>query len=199
MTERVGFGKRFGAQMIDGIVGSIGGMILGAVFGSLLGGAVAAEAGAVSGEAGMTEIAGAMGGLAGAFAGAVVGSYFGGVIIAVWEACTGAAVGKMALGIKIKSADASPASFGKLLLRSLFKYNVQVLGVITVLTGIEAIESVGSIGGFVMGIGCLLVLGGEKQALHDKLAGTAVYPKDATSAVDHATSVVDQIQKNLES
>ena len=59
MTERVGFGKRFGAQMIDGIVGSIGGMILGAVFGSLLGGAVAAEAGAVSGEAGMTEIAGA--------------------------------------------------------------------------------------------------------------------------------------------
>ena len=44
MTERVGFGKRFGAQMIDGIVGSIGGMRRGAVFGSLRGGGVAAAA-----------------------------------------------------------------------------------------------------------------------------------------------------------
>ena len=132
------------------------------------------------------------------FAGAVMGTYFAGVIIAVWEACTGAAIGKMALGIKIKSADARPASFGKLLLRSLFKYNAQVLGVLTVLTGIEAIRSVGNLGMFVMGIGCLLAFGGEKQALHDKLAGTAVYPKDATSAVDHATSAVDQIQENLE-
>ncbi|HAB11108.1 MAG TPA: hypothetical protein DCE47_05415 [Planctomycetaceae bacterium] len=191
MTERVGFGKRFGASMIDGILGSIGGMILGAVFGGLLGGAVAAEAGAASGEAGAAEVAGALGGIFGAFAGAMVGIAFAGVIIAVWEACTGAAIGKMALGIKIKSADGSPASFGKLLLRSLFKYNAQVLGVITVLTGIEAIESVGNIGMFVVAIGCLLVLGGEKQALHDKLAGTAVYPKDATTAAD-------QIQENLE-
>ena len=191
MTERVGFGKRLWAFIIDVIAGSIGGMILGAVFGGLLGGAVAAEAGAASGEAGAAEVAGALGGVFGAFAGAIVGIAFAGVIIAVWEACTGAAIGKMALGIKIKSADGSPASFGKRLVRSLFKYNAQVLGVLTVLTGIEALESVGNIGMFVMAIGCLLVLGGEKQALHDKLAGTAVYPKDATSAVD-------QIQENLE-
>jgi uncharacterized RDD family membrane protein YckC len=185
MTERVGFGKRFGASIIDGIVGSIGGMILGAVFGGLLvGGAVAAEAGA-------TEGAGALAGFFGALAGAIVGIAFAGVIIAVWETCTGAAIGKMALGIKIKSADGSPASFGKRLVRSLFKYNAQVLGVLTVLTGIEVLQSVGNIGGLVMVIGCLFVLGGEKQAVHDKLAGTAVYPKDATSAVD-------QIQENLE-
>ena len=130
----------------------------------------------------------------GAFAGALVGIYFAGVIIAVWEACTGAAIGKMALGIKIKSADGSPASFGKRLLRSLLKYNAQVLGVVTVLTGVEAINSVGNIGLLVMAIGCLLVLGGEKQALHDKLAGTAVYPKDAK--VDDG---LEQIRENLES
>ena len=180
--------------MIDGILGSIGGMILGAVFGGLLGGAVAAEAGAASGEAGAAEVAGALGGIFGAFAGAMVGIAFAGVIIAVWEACTGAAIGKMALGIKIKSADGSPASFGKRLLRSLLKYNAQVLGVVTVLTGVEAINSVGNIGLLVMAIGCLLVLGGEKQALHDKLAGTAVYPKDAK--VDDG---LEQIRENLES
>ena len=185
MTERVGFGKRLWAFIIDVIAGSIGGMILGAVFGALLVG------GAVADKAGAREGAGALAGFFGALAGAFVGIAFAGVIIAVCEACTGAAIGKMTLGIKIKSADGSPASFGKRLVRSLFKYNAQVLGVLTVLTGIEALESVGNIGMFVMAIGCLLVLGGEKQALHDKLAGTAVYPKDATSAVD-------QIQENME-
>lgn len=37
-----------------------------------------------------------------------------------------------------------------------------------------------TVGGVFDPTGCLLAPGGEKQALHDRLTGTAVYPKDAT-------------------
>lgn len=194
MTERIGFGHRLGAEVIDGLVIVIGGAIVGGVFGGLLGGAVGAGAGATSGEVGGAEVGGALGGILGAFAGIFLGIPVAGVVIAMWEASTGAALGKLALGIKIKSADGSLASFNQRLIRSLFKYNAQVLGLVAIVTGVEAIGTVGNIGILVVIIGCLLVLGGEKQALHDKLAGTAVYPKDATVA-----DGLEQIRANLES
>ncbi|MDA0321459.1 MAG: hypothetical protein O2923_01895 [Verrucomicrobia bacterium] len=47
MDDRIGFGKRLGAAVIDGIIIMVGGSIVGSIFGGLLGGA----AGAGSGEA----------------------------------------------------------------------------------------------------------------------------------------------------
>ena len=88
---------------------------------------------------------------------------------------------KRALGIKVKSADGSPASFDKRLYRTLFKYNVWVLGLVASMTGIDVVTSASGVGCCVVAIGCLLALGRKKQALHDRLFGTAVFLRDVSS------------------
>ena len=121
-----------------------------------------------------------------------VGMYLGlalAVVFAMWEASTGAALGKLVFGIKIKSTDGSPASFSKRFFRSLIKINGIVLGVVSYVAShfllflwpVDTAVTLFYAGQGAMICGCLLALGGEKQALPDRLTGTAVYPKDATA------------------
>jgi len=177
MAERIGFGRRLAAEIIDAIVISTGGAVLGAVLGGVLGSALGAGAGATSTDPGNVAIGGAVGGLFGALAGMILGIFLMATVVAIWEGLTGAALGKLALGIKIKAADGNPASVPRLLARSLLKHIGQVLGLVAIFTGVEAINTVGNVGMWVVIIGCLLVIGSQKQALHDMVAGTAVYPK----------------------
>ena len=160
-NERIGFRLRLNAMILDGMVIGIAGSFLGGLIGGAIGNADA----------------GAAGGIIGGMIGAIQGISFLATAFAVWETLTGAALGKLCFGMKIKSADGSPASPSQLCIRSLVKYNGMVLALAGSFTGVLTLVSIAQLGNTVYFIGCLLACGGEKQALQDKVAGTAVYPK----------------------
>ncbi len=175
--ERVGFGPRVEAVVIDAICCGIIGGVVGLVGGSL-GGAAGGAAGAASG--------GQEGAVFGAFFGAMAGFALGFYIAfsiacslyGLWEGFTGAAAGKRLLGLRIANADGTRASVGRLLLRYTAKNIGFVLAVLAGITGLGGLERLGSLAQFVIFIGCFFVLGSAHQALHDRAAKTAVYRSD---------------------
>jgi uncharacterized RDD family membrane protein YckC len=169
MQERIGFGKRFGALIIDGLVGTVGVVIaaffLGGVLGGLLGGLTGSEGGA------------AVGGALGAMAGFTITAAIGFVIYGLIEPFYAASLGKMTLGISIGNADGTTADLSRQLLRYAIKNIVFVCATLAAITAVEAFDWIGGVLGFVVFIGCFFALGKSRQALHDMIAKTAVYPK----------------------
>jgi uncharacterized RDD family membrane protein YckC len=197
-VNRIGVGARFGALLLDGIVIFIAGIVVGGVIGGWLGGAVGAQAGAQGAAAsGSSAEAGAAGGgLIGMFLGAIVMAPVGvavlGLVWILWEGLTGAALGKLALGIRIRNADGTPASPGKLLARAGVKFSytlIKLVAVVLVIVNIsmisfsDTLDTVAKVCGLIVFIGCFLALGSGKQALHDMLVGTAVYPAKSSTTV----------------
>jgi uncharacterized RDD family membrane protein YckC len=174
MNERIGFGLRLLAALIDGVVI----VIVGSIVGSVLGGVLGAGAGAAIGSGAAPNdaaAAAALGGVFAAIAGAALGTAIMGAIWFIWEGLTGQALGKMLLKIRIKAADGTNAGVDKLLTRAAIKHSSELLALIGGLTGITIFSNLGSLAGLVIFIGCFFVLGQDRQALHDKLAKTAVY------------------------
>ncbi|HEV8304429.1 MAG TPA: RDD family protein [Gemmatimonadales bacterium] len=178
MENRIGFGKRLGAMVLDIVIcvvlvavlgGMIGGM-LGLTAGSLAAGQSDAAAGAVSGAA------------LGAIMGMVAAAAVIGCVYFLIEGFTGYTVGKLILGIRVANADGTQAPVSTLLARWALKNINFVLTVVALLTGIEFIRVLGNLGGLVIFVGCFLVLGMSRQALHDRIANTAVYPKNMVHA-----------------
>ena len=60
----------------------------------------------------------------------------------------------------------------------MLKQSTNVMGLFAWLTGIEMLGTVGVGLGLIVFIGCFFALGSGKQALHDMVLKTAVYPKD---------------------
>ena len=174
MEQRIGFGKRFGAWLLDVVICGILVATLGGTIGGLLG----------FGAAGFpTDVNDAT---AGAAMGAVVGMVAAlGVIALVYflvEGFTGYTLGKLLLGIRVANEDGSQASVPTLLTRYAIKNINYILSIAALVTGIQLLNTLGSVGGVVVFVGCFLVLGMSRQALHDRLAKTAVYPKAAVHA-----------------
>jgi len=170
MEQRIGFGKRLGALLLDCVIVGVLVVVLGGAVGGMLGFSAAglggAESGAMSGAAAM----GAMVGMIAATA--VIGlAYF------LMEAFTGYTLGKLILGIRIANEDGSQAGVSTLFARWALKNINFVLTVAALFTGIEIFRVLGNVGGLVIFVGCFLVLGMSRQALHDRLVKTAVYPK----------------------
>ncbi len=173
MNERIGFGLRLGAYLIDTIVIWIIGGILGFVLGGVLGVGVGATAGA--GGSDEAAQAAALAGVMGAIVGTVIGVGIASIGWIAWEGLTGQALGKMLLKIRIKTEDGSKAGTDKLLTRAAVKYSPSILSLIGGLTKVSAISSLGNLAGLVIFIGCLMVLGQKRQAIHDMVAKTAVF------------------------
>jgi len=176
MTERIGFGMRLGAALIDVVIMLVGGVVVGLVFGGILGSLL----GAAGGAGGAIEGAGAAGGavavgLLGMIMGAMIGLVVFGVLYGLIEAFTGASPGKMILKIKIRNADASEASIGTLFGRYALKNVGMLAGLLAGITGITFINTVGQLGFLIIVVGCFFVLGSARQAIHDKIVKTAVY------------------------
>lgn len=164
-ANRVGFGPRLGAYLIDAILGMVAGGVLGSVFGlGAAGGAVAAGAG---------DDTAALAGVVAAIAGMAVGV----VVINLIEAFAGASLGKMMLGLVIGTADATPGSTGLFFARYAVKNSSSILSLLAMLTASAALQGLSTLAGLVIFIGCFFVLGQAAQALHDKVVGTAVYRK----------------------
>lgn len=89
------------------------------------------------------------------------------------EAFFGWTPGKLATGLRVRNQDGGPATFGQVFWRWLIKHNAVLLGVLT-LTGIP-FTALSPFGQALIFLGCFLVLGSSRQALHDMASQTAVF------------------------
>ena len=174
--ERIGFGRRLGAYLLDVVVAGIGGFVIGMFAGAGL----TALFFASEMNEGMEE-AEALGGGVVAFLGGMLGTFAGMMliflVIMLLEAFTGQTIGKMMLGIKNGDEDGAPAGSGKLITRAAVKYIGTILALVAGLTGIAMVGAVGKLLGFAVFIGFFFILGEKKQGFHDMIAKTAVFNK----------------------
>ena len=98
-----------------------------------------------------------------------------GFIYNLIEGFTGNTPAKYLLGIKIGNQDGTKASQGKLMGRFAIKNISSIIGLIAIALMASTLNTIGSVLGFVIFIGCFFVLGESKLALHDMIAKTAVY------------------------
>ena len=163
--ERIGFGKRLGAYLLDGIFTAIAAGVVGYALKDLLAGLVPADPN-VPAEA--AEWMAAMSGAAG------ICAVFYGLI----EGFTGASPGKMILAIKIGSENSTTAPQNTLLTRYAIKTSASIISVFGLFLGSDILNTLGVAASVIITIGCFFVLGAAKQALHDKIAHTAVFPEE---------------------
>jgi uncharacterized RDD family membrane protein YckC len=160
--KRVGFGKRLGSSLLDFTISLLPGIILGIYAGAAMATFLLDffydEAQLETIQAGFSgEIAATIIGLVASLAGIAFTSIF----FYVLEGFSGQTPGKMILGITVANMNGEKATIDKLLLRAFIKIIGSFVGII----------------GFIIFIGCFLVLGEKKQALHDIICKTAVYKK----------------------
>ena len=105
------------------------------------------------------------------------------VLFIFWEGFTGAALGKRLLRVRVKCASGVPAKvFPVLFVRAIIKYVAWIFTGLMFITGYSVFDYL-AIGTWVLMIlGSLLVLRKNKQALHDVLARTCVYPNQVGRA-----------------
>ena len=179
MEQRIGFGPRLGALLIDfvlvGVLVAVLGGTIGGMFGAAAGGVGAAMS---TGTGSNAQTAAAMGGMLGALAGMLIAAAVLGLVYFLIEGFTGYTLGKLMLGIRIANADGTQAPVSRLLLRWAVKNNNFLLRVLALATSVRLLATLGSLGGLVIFIGCFLALGASKQALHDRICDTAVWPKN---------------------
>jgi len=178
--ERIGFGKRLGAYILDIVAAGIGGGIIGVFAGT----ALAALFFATEMGEGMDEAEALGGGIMGIIGGAlgtIAGMMLVILLIMLLEAFTGQTIGKMILGIKNGNQDGTPSSTGTLITRAAIKYIGTIMAVLAGITGISMIGSLGSLAGLIVFIGFFFILGDKKQGFHDMIAKTAVFNKSDLS------------------
>jgi len=174
--ERIGFGTRLGAYLLDVVIAGAGGFAIGIFAGTALA-ALFFSTDMVEGTEEAEVMASGIVGILGGALGTVAGMMLIFLIIMLMEAFTGQTFGKMILGIKNGSDDGSSASIGALLTRALVRYIGTIMTVLAGITGVAMLSTVGSFGGFIVFIGFFFILGENKQGFHDMLAKTAVYNK----------------------
>lgn len=179
MENRIGFGKRLGAFLIDVVIVWIVAFLGGSTIGGLLG----AGAGAAMSGGGDDAMKGmAMGGMFGAVAGILVAAALVGTVYFLVEGFTGWTLGKLILGIQIGNENGTKASLGQLLLRYALKNCNFLLTILAALTGLALLRTLGTLGGLAIFIGYFFVLTSNKQGFHDMIAKTAVYPRAKLTA-----------------
>lgn len=180
MEQRIGFGKRLGAFCLDVVFVSVLAWIGGSTIGGMLGLASGAALGSSMTTAADSTVAmAALGGIFGAIFGFIVAAFLIGCVYFLIEGFTGYTLGKLILGIRVASDDGTAAPVTKLLGRFVIKNIAYVLGLAAALTGVRVLGTLGNLGGLIILIGCFFVLGMKRQAFHDMIMGTAVYPKGA--------------------
>jgi len=182
MEQRIGFGMRLGALLLDivlcGIIAFVAGGTIGGWLGAVTGAAAVGSASLAGGSAAENaQAAAAFGGILGAIAGFALAFALICVVYFLLEGFTGYTLGKLILGIRIANDDGTAAGVGKLLTRYLVKNSNSVLVLLALFTGIYALRTLGSLAGLIIFVGCFFTLGVKKQAFHDMIARTAVYKR----------------------
>jgi uncharacterized RDD family membrane protein YckC len=110
-----------------------------------------------------------------AMAGFMVAMTLVGVLYPLIEGLKGWSPGKRLTGLLIGTADGELAPPKVLMTRYAIKNSANLLGFAGTITGIALLTGVSSLLAVVVTIGCLMVLMAPRQALHDRIAGTAVF------------------------
>jgi len=171
--QRIGFGRRLGAYLLDGLTVGILGSVIGPFAGAGLGELILGSQ--LSAIPGMEDLG--MGAVLGGMFGFVGGTIILGFLNMLLEGVIGQTIGKMILGIKVGNQDGSTADIGKMMGRACLKSINGICTLLAALVGVDAIATIGSIGGLVIFVGCFLVLGGSKLSIHDMVTKTAIYRK----------------------
>jgi len=171
MENRVGFGKRLGALLIDAVLVCIVSLlVVYLLVGLTIGGMpVAAAFGAIFGALVLTMLVGA------------VHMMLVGAVYFLVEGFTGWTLGKLILGIQVANPDGTRAGVGTLLTRYALKNINFLLGVLLFfdyVTSVALFRTLRGLLGLLIFVGCFFVLGSARQAFHDMIAKTAVYPRN---------------------
>lgn len=178
---RVGFGRRFGAFLIDFVIMMLVVLICYFAFG-IMDIIMSADWGSLQTDPnGMAAIIEEL------TAKMVPISLIVGVIFYSMEIFFAATPGKMALGIIIANADRTRAGMGKLAARCAVKNGNYLFTLLFIISSVNIFSSLGSFYSIVIFLGALAMLSEKKQALHDITVKTAVYFKDELK--DNVTNI----------
>jgi len=104
---------------------------------------------------------------------------FSGIVINVAypaiEGLTGRTPGKLALGLVVAHADGQRGTMGLWMKRMFIKNISAFLRFLAILPALNFLDYLGSFLGIVIIVGCFFALGYDRLALHDRIAGTAVF------------------------
>ena len=175
MEKRIGFGKRLGAYLLDMVVIYVLSFIVGTLGGSAIFMAImgTADTNNMENDAALGAVGGILAGAMAAVAGVLIIS----VVIYLIEGLTGVTPGKAILGLKVGNKEGKVASSSELLTRFLAKVSGTLLTILGGITGVAILGTIGGLASLAIFIGCFMVLGSEKQALHDMVGKTAVFNK----------------------
>lgn len=178
MENRIGFGRRLGAFLIDCVLVTIVAVLVGPTIGAMMG----AAAGAAMANSANTAGNMAVGGIVGAIIGMLLALFVVSTIYFLVEGFTGWTFGKLILGIQVGNQDGTRANLGQLLYRYALKNCNPILSILAVFTGIHLLKTIGNLGALAILVGCFFVLTSSRQAFHDMIAKTAVYPRSKLAA-----------------
>ncbi|MFB0925160.1 MAG: RDD family protein [Vicingaceae bacterium] len=174
--ERVGFGRRFGAYMLDILVMIILGYIISSVIGEQLvelffsDQLAEAEFAATDFESIGFDYMGMMTKMTNIIAGTSIVA----VLLFLMEGVKGQSFGKMMLKIENTNVDGSKADAKKLWIRSLLKYGSTILSLLGGLVGLSFIGTIGNFWWWIIFIGFFFSFADKKQTIHDMIARTVV-------------------------
>jgi uncharacterized RDD family membrane protein YckC len=120
-------------------------------------------------------------GAGGMMSGATAGTALIGLLYFASEVVAGVTLGKRVLGLRIGTAEGRVAPRDQYLLRWLLKHAPTLVALLTVLLSLVLPVLTGwlmllsNLAGLAVVGGCFLALGTSRQALHDRLADTAVF------------------------
>lgn len=107
-----------------------------------------------------------------------VGRIIGGLLALAYmslEVFKARSLGKACFGYTITTQDGSPATQSQLVRRYLYKQLPQIIGIVAAVPFLGLLNIVAGLALLVVVVGCLLALGADRLALHDKLFKTAVF------------------------
>ncbi|NJM94683.1 MAG: RDD family protein [Cytophagales bacterium] len=172
LEQRIGFGRRLGALLLDSIFIGIISYLVGDTLLGLLGINITIP----------DEIADADEAMAGMMEQMTKSSASAGILAILYfltEVFMARTPGKMLLGIIIANADGSPAGTDVLLKRFLLKEGYHALNFLALALSFSLLSTIGGLWSLVFFIGCFFALGEKKQALHDQLVKSAVFKASA--------------------
>ena len=162
--ERKGFGPRFLAAFIDGVIVILVCAVIGLITGM---GFVLGYGGMGGGGANPTVSPTTIRIFT------IVSALFG-LAYTSMEIFFAATPGKLILKQKISRADGGPADQVMLIKRWAMKQSSSLVNLLMAITGIVALTYVSQLLSLVILVSCLMVMRGTRLALHDDLAGTSV-------------------------
>mgnify|MGYP006265386679 CR=1 FL=1 len=176
MAERVGVGPRLVAAVLDYMLST-----LAVVVAAWNGWGWSAVMDQLPGSEDLMELyapmdsalieAGMMNGVSGLLAATALM----GLMYPLVEGVTGASPGKWALGLQVGHPDGRRGNVVLFLTRFAVKFVRPVMAALAAVTGLSLLGWLAGPSGLVVSLGTVLLLAPHKQALHDKLAVTAVF------------------------